>query len=100
MRHGRRQKGFLLEPIAVESYSGYKANESPRAFSYRNRRLIVQEILDRWYEGGMSREEPVVSYFKVLADDGQEHLIRYDAYHDQWTLVQTLPASGGPGREA
>jgi hypothetical protein len=79
---------YHLERIEVESYSGYKLHESPSKFVYGGRRYTVREITDRWYEGGIKADAPVVNYFKVRADDGQHYLIRYDSYHDEWTLVR------------
>jgi hypothetical protein len=77
---------LYLHNIEVECYSGYKLNESPRAFSFRGTRHVVSDILDRWYEGGAARGSPVVYYFKVLADDGGEFLLRYDSMACEWTL--------------
>ena len=42
---------WVFEDIEVESYSGYKGEESPRAFVHLGKRFEVLEILDRWYEG-------------------------------------------------
>lgn len=78
---------LYLEKISVESYSGYKANEIPRAFIFAGRRYIVQEVIDQWYEGGVRADAPIINYFKVWTDDGEEHLIRYDSYHDEWTIA-------------
>jgi hypothetical protein len=78
---------FYLEPIEVGSYSGYKLNESPRAFIHKERQYIIQEILDRWYEGGIKQDAPIINYFRVKADDGNQYLIRYDSFHDEWTMV-------------
>ena len=41
------------ERIRVEHYSGYKANERPVAFIFQGIHWEVQEIIDRWYEGGL-----------------------------------------------
>ncbi len=76
-----------LEKISVESYSGYKLHEIPRAFTFGGKRYIVEEVIDRWYEGGLESDAPIINYFRVLADDGKEYLIRYDTYHDEWTMV-------------
>jgi hypothetical protein len=81
------KKKFYLEPIEVESYSGYKLHESPRKFIREKKQYIIQEILDRWYEVGMKSDAPIVSYFKIRADDGKRYLIRYDSFHDDWAIV-------------
>ena len=82
-----KKNKFYLEPIEVESYSGYKLHESPKAFIYKDKKYIVQEIIDRWYEGGSKPAAPIINYFKVRADNGKQYLIRYDSYHDEWTMV-------------
>jgi len=67
-----------LKVINVSCYSGYKANERPIDFTVRGRKLMVEEIMDRWY--GVDH-----SYFKVLANDQKIYLIRYDQDEDLWT---------------
>lgn len=75
-----------FQPTQVECYSGYKANERPIAFSYQERRREILKILDRWYEGGIKPDAPVVNYFKVKMDDGGIFLLRYAADSDTWSL--------------
>ena len=65
--------------LAVECYSGYKANERPLAFSLGARRHTVEEVLDRWYGLG-------ATYFRVRSDDGNIYILRHDAEPDVWTL--------------
>ena len=72
-----------LKVINVSCYSGYKANERPIDFTVRGRKLIVQEIMDRWY--GVDH-----SYFKVLTNDQKIYLIRYDQDEDLWTLEKIM----------
>lgn len=72
-----------LKVIHVSCYSGYKANERPINFTVRGRKLIVEQILDRWY--GLTS-----SYFKILADDQKIYLIKYDQDEDLWTLEKIL----------
>jgi hypothetical protein len=78
---------LYLEPISLDCYAGYRAEKSPRSFTHMGIRHIVEEIADRWYEGGLQAEEPIIDYFKVLADDGKHYLLRYDSGPDQWFLV-------------
>jgi len=51
-----------LKLLTVTCYSGYKSDERPVKFTLRNRTLLVEQILDRWYG-------PNNSYYKILADD-------------------------------
>lgn len=78
---------WKLEKISVESYSGYKLHESPRAFTFRGRRYTIREIIDRWYEGSVRSDDPVINYFKVRVDDGRNYVIRYNSYQDEWDIV-------------
>jgi hypothetical protein len=77
-----------LKVIHVSCYSGYKANERPINFTVRGRKLIVEQILDRWY--GLTS-----SYFKILADDQKIYLIKYDQDEDLWTLEKILGLKTG-----
>jgi len=46
----------------------------------------VKEIVDRWYEGGLDGDQPVIDYFKVKAADGKVYLLRYHRVSDTWSL--------------
>lgn len=72
-----------LKAIQVNCYSGYKANERPKEFTFRGRNHKVLDLLDRWY--GVSD-----SYFKVLAEDSRIYLLRYDHDNDKWTLEKIV----------
>jgi hypothetical protein len=66
--------------IKVECYSGCKANERPVRFYMGDRVLEVRELLDRWVG-----EE--ADYFKLVADDGNNYILRYDRHEDSWELT-------------
>jgi uncharacterized surface anchored protein len=72
--------------IQVECYSGFKANEHPVAFTYQGERREIQEIIDRWYEGGLDSSRPIIDYFKVRTADGKVYLLRYQSASDTWSL--------------
>src|SRR5208283_1433261 len=81
-----RSSFVQCERVAVECYSGYKANERPLAFTFEGRRWEVEEIVDRWYEGGLRAEDPQVDYFKVRTVGGSLFLLRYVSLFDAWSL--------------
>lgn len=66
--------------LRVECYSGYKGEETPRAFSLGDRRIEVAEVLDRWLA-------PDHRYFKVRGDDGGRYIMRHDVGKDRWELT-------------
>jgi hypothetical protein len=78
-----------FELIHVECYSGYRANETPRAFIWKGKRYQVMEIRDRWYEGGISRRSARLEYFKVVTEDGGEYILRYNGIFDKWSILST-----------
>jgi hypothetical protein len=65
--------------LKVECYAGYRGDEEPRAFALGERRLDVQEILDRWVA-------PDHRYVKVAASDGDTYILRHDDASGEWTL--------------
>jgi len=73
--------------IQVEAYSGYKANERPVAFIFHGRRMEISDILDRWYDGGIDPQAPVIDYFKVKTADGNVFILRYETEADAWMMV-------------
>ena len=77
---------FNYDVIQVECYSGFKANERPLAFMYQGERREIQEIVDRWYEGGLDPGKPVIDYFKVRTTDGKIYLLRYLSAFDTWSV--------------
>ena len=76
-----------FEVIEVSSYSGYKLNERPTGFMFRGNTYTINEIVDRWYEGGSEAQQPVLSYFKVKVDEGTEYIIRYNSLFDCWSIL-------------
>jgi hypothetical protein len=76
-----------FEQITVECYSGYKVNERPIAFIYRDRKWRVVEIIDRWYEGGTESGRPALDYFKVRTEAGDIYILRYNSLFDSWSLA-------------
>jgi hypothetical protein len=46
----------------------------------------VSEILDRWYEGGIKPNDPMIDYFKVRTNEGRVFLLRYLRLFDLWTV--------------
>lgn len=66
--------------VRVECYSGYRGEETPRAFWIGERRVEVAEVLDRWLA-------PEHRYFKLRGDDGSLYILRHDGAAEQWHLT-------------
>lgn len=70
----------MTENIQVVCYAGYRAEEAPVRFFIGERKVEVEEIVDRW-KGEDYR------YFKVLGDDGARYILRHDGITDIWELT-------------
>ena len=78
---------MVFEEITVQCYSGYKANEIPRAFMYRGERRRIADVVDRWYEEGRRSGGIRQDYYKVRTDEGETFLIRYNRLFDRWAVA-------------
>ncbi len=63
----------------MECYSGFKADERPLRFQLGERWLVIEEVVDRWYD-------PDATYFRVRAGDGATYILRHCQPDDTWTL--------------
>ena len=75
----RRAFSVTMAYVRVQCYSGAKANERPVRFELDGREYIVEDILDRWYG-------PNDTFFKLLADDKNIYILRYNPATDKWSL--------------
>ncbi len=66
--------------VHVECYAGYRADERPQRFSFGQRNIEVEEIIDQW-QGENYR------YFKLKGDDGGHYILRHDEASQRWELT-------------
>jgi hypothetical protein len=71
---------MMTTKILVVGYAGYQAEERPLSFSLGKKKLQVTAMLDQWYG-------PDYTYFKVLAEDANTYIVRYQRTDDEWELV-------------
>jgi hypothetical protein len=69
--------------IKVTAYSGYRDNESPRAFLMNDETMTVVEILDMWIEESFS-DRMRKRFFIVKTDNNQNYKIYLDEKTSQW----------------
>ena len=74
-------------PVQVEAYAGYKAAERPLAFTQDGRRYQVDQILDRWFEGGRHPRDQKIDYFKVRTACGRVAILRRLTLFDSWSVL-------------
>ena len=68
-----------MKSVQVISYSGYKADESPRLLKLGDTLLPIEQIEDRWYSPGET-------FFRVLTQTGDRYLLRHVETQDVWPL--------------
>ncbi len=64
----------------VACHTGYRTEEYPQHFYIGQRRIEVDEIIDRWLD-------PNYSYFKLRGDDGGIYILQYQPASDCWKLI-------------
>jgi hypothetical protein len=69
-----------MKNLAVECYSGYRGEETPRRFQLGERSIGVRQVIDQWLA-------PDHRYFKIRGDDDALYILRHDPYQDTWELV-------------
>ena len=73
------------ERIEVISYSGYRGEETPRAFTAGVKKVEIIEILDRWIEEGLN-DKTRKRFFKVKGSNGLIYRIYLDEGVDTWFM--------------
>ena len=75
------------EKTEVTAYSGYRGEESPKAFIRQGRMITVVEILKRWIqeEAGKRKRR---RFFEVRGSDDTIHRIVYDEESFEWFYVR------------
>jgi hypothetical protein len=76
------------EQIRVESYSGFKAAESPRSFEYKGHVYKVSKIEKTWFEENVKEGTRKV-HFRVIVEDRLCE-ISYDPKSDIWFLERFI----------
>ena len=66
--------------IEVVTYCGYTSDERPLHFLLGNRNIEVKDIRSRW-------RDQESDFFKIVANDGSEYLIKRQRAKDKWFLV-------------
>ena len=74
-----------MRTIQVRTYSGYRADQEPKAFILDGKEFKVEEILGQYYEydtyaGKLYRR------YRVKTEDGKIYELIYDDEEERWYL--------------
>ena len=78
-------------PIKLQCQSGYKADEYPKCFYWKDEKFEIKEISDRWYQGNRNPESLVANYFKVNTILNRQYIIKQEVESDKWYLIIAHP---------
>ncbi len=81
---------MIMVPVRVECYAGYRAEEEPRVLQVGDKRLEVEQVVDRWHEAGLDPSHSRAEYFKLLCGS-RLIIVKHDLDHHVWYLVTELP---------
>ena len=70
----------LIMALRVECHAGYRGEQEPCAFWLGEQRLVVREVVDRWFA-------PTKRWFKVDVADKSTYVVRHDEVSGEWDLV-------------
>lgn len=73
------------EKIKVFAYSGYREEETPRAFIKEGAWVDVLKVLDRWVEESAATGERR-RCFRVKGSDWRSHMLCYRERNGEWTV--------------
>ncbi len=88
-----------FERITVSCREQYRAQQEPTGFSWRGVDYRIRTIVDRWYEGQLSRQRVPQRYYRVVTDDGRRFILRYNELFDAWGLLIPEGQEPDPHRE-
>lgn len=77
---------MIFHNVHVSTYSGYKAGERPLAFTFKEKRHKIKEIISQAYEeiSGVGLRKR----FDIETDEGLTCKLLYDENQDQWFLEE------------
>lgn len=72
-------------PVTVQTQSGFKQDEQPRAFEVDGKRFTVLSIKKQWKEESEEGRRDKV-FYRVHTHEGRSHDIAFDGNTGEWTL--------------
>ncbi len=71
------------ERIEVQTYAGYRGEESPRAFLLMDKEIKVLKVMEQWTEESSESGERY-RCFRVKGSDWRVHVLCYDEGKMEW----------------
>jgi hypothetical protein len=71
------------KPVDVSAWSGYRGEESPRAFILHGKRIEVLKVMEQWVEEDATTRVRR-RCFRVKGDDFRNHILRCQEVDGVW----------------
>jgi hypothetical protein len=75
----------MLHKIDVVCYSGYRVDERPLKFTFKNKKFQIKKILNRSIEEPIAEQERLYR-FQVKCTDNKTYSLLYNSDLDEWFL--------------
>ncbi len=79
-----------MVPAAVCCYAGYKGEETPRSFVVAGKELVVEKVLDQWYECSVHDMGTEFAVWRVIVEDNCEYVLQCDRRRHTWKAALVL----------
>jgi hypothetical protein len=76
-----------FESVEVLTRDEYKGAQDPVSFVWRGKEYRVEQVVDRWYEGGIDATRLPMLYFRVRTVAGEVFIIRYHQFFRAWSIL-------------
>ncbi|SPF51367.1 conserved hypothetical protein [Syntrophobacter sp. SbD1] len=76
-----------FESIEVSTRDEYKGAQEPISFVWRGEEHLIEQVVDRWYEGSIDSTRMPLVYFRVKTRQGEIFLIRCHELFRAWSIV-------------
>lgn len=87
----------MRQKIDVICYAGYRADERPVSFIYRDKELKIEKIMDRSIEESVTDGERTYR-FRVLCADSREYRLTHGLTPRSMVVGRNMKASGAAKR--
>ena len=77
---------MIFHDIRVSTYSGYKADERPLEFTFKEKKHKIKEILSQVYEEISGKG--LRKRYTINTDEGLAFKLFYDENQDRWFLEE------------
>ena len=77
---------MIFHDIRVSTYSGYKADERPLEFTFKEKRHKIKEIISQAYEEISGKG--LRKRYTIKTDEGLAFKLFYDENQDRWFLEE------------